>query len=84
MIQEAMSRMSNLVIKGYSGLRVILRLCERPTKPVNWPSAVVCFEEDVRIVKCLRHIKQLFRDLLSAGELTPSGTKQPQPCQGRR
>ncbi len=44
----------------------------------------MCLEQDVWIVKGVRNIKNLFRDFIRAGELTPSYVKQPQPSQGRR
>ena len=76
--------MSNLIIEADSGVGVSFCIRERPTKPANRPGAVVCLQQDVRIVKSVRDIEQFFRDFLSTGELTPSSMKQPQSSQGRR
>src|SRR5262249_50222336 len=84
MVEEALSRMSNLIIEVQRRVDVQVCICKCPNKPPNWPRAVMCLEQNVWIIKRTRNIEKLVGDFLCTRKLTTRGTKQPQSRKWRR
>ena len=83
MVEEALSRMSNLIVEVQRFVNVQVCICKRANKPLNWPRTVMCLEQNVWIVKSTRNFEKLVGDFLCTRELSARGTKQPQSSKWR-